>query len=92
MKELTNEAVRAAIDDCLSGAEKLPSVRAHVLNRLRGEVKVKKKFSVGIVFALLLTVLMAGAALAAGLGLFGQMSESGAVDARLPVWRGSRRT
>ena len=83
MKELTNEAVRAAIDDCLSGVDALPSVRADVLNRTRGEMKVKK-FSVSIVFAMLLTLLMAGAAVAAGLGLFGQMSESGAVDARLP--------
>jgi len=62
----------------------LPSVRADVLNRTRGEMKVKRKFSVSIVFAMLLTLLMAGAAVAAGLGLFGQMSESGAVDARLP--------
>ena len=71
MNKLTNEAVRAAISDCLSGADSLPSVRAAVLNQVRGEVKVKKKLSVGIVFAMLLTVLMAGAALAAGLGLFG---------------------
>ncbi|MBQ2952827.1 MAG: DUF4179 domain-containing protein [Clostridia bacterium] len=84
MKEITNDAVRAAIDDCLSGAGDLPSVRAAVLNQARGESQVKKKISVSVIFAMLLTMLMAGAALAAGLGLFGQMSESGAVDARLP--------
>lgn len=84
MRKLTNEAVRAAIDDCLSGASALPSVRAQVLNQVRGEVKVKKKFSVGIVFAMLLTLLMAGAAVAAGLGIFGQLGEREDADARLP--------
>lgn len=85
MKDVTNQAVRAAIDDCLSGVESMPSVRAQVLNQVRGEVKVKKKLSMGIVFAMLLTVLMAGAALAAGLGLFGQIGERENSDARLPA-------
>lgn len=84
MNKLTNEAVRAAIDDCLSGADALPSVRADVLNRLRGEVKVKKKFSAGVVLAIVLTVLMMSAALAAGLGLFGQIGGREDADARLP--------
>ena len=57
--KLTNEAVRTAIDDCLSGVADMPSVRADVLNQVRGEMKVKRKFSVGIIFALLLTLLMA---------------------------------
>lgn len=85
MKNVTNQAVRAAIDDCLSGVESMPSVRVQVLNQVRGEVKVKKKLSLGIVFAMLLTVLMAGAALAAGLGLFGQIGERENSDARLPA-------
>lgn len=84
MREITNEAVRAALDDCLSGVQTLPSVRADVLNQVRGDIKVKKKLSVGIVFAMLLTLLMAGAALAAGLGLFGQIGERMDSDARLP--------
>lgn len=84
MKELTNEAVRAAIDDCFSGMDALPSVRADVLNQVRGEGKVKKKFSVSLIFAMLLTLLMAGAAVAAGLGLFGQIGERVDADARLP--------
>ncbi len=84
MRELTNEAVRAAIDDCLSGAGALPSVRANVLNELRGEVKVKKKFSVGVLVTALLTLMMMGAAVAAGLGLFGQMAGSNPdADSRL---------
>ena len=81
---VTDEAVRAAIDDCLSGVQDMPSVRADVLNQVRGDVKVKKKFSVGIVFAIVLMLLMMSAAVAAGLGLFGQIGEREHADARLP--------
>lgn len=84
MKQLSDQAVRAAIDDCLSGVEALPSVRADVLNQVRGEIKVKKKLSAGVIFALLLALLMAGAAVAAGLGLFGQLGEREDADSRLP--------
>ncbi|MBQ3484474.1 MAG: DUF4179 domain-containing protein [Clostridia bacterium] len=84
MNKIDHQAVRAAIDDCLSGADALPSVRADVLNQLRGEVKVKKKLSMGLIFALLLTLLMTGAAVAASLGLFGQIGERQSSDARLP--------
>ena len=83
MKNMTNEAVRAAIDECLSGVGALPSVRANVLNQVRGEVKVKKKFSVSMIFALLICLLMAATAVAAGLGLFGQIGEQPHADARL---------
>ena len=85
MNKLTNEAVRAAISDCLSGADSLPSVRAAVLNQVRGEVKVKKKFSVGLVIALLVTLLLASAAVAGGLGLFGEIGSHEHADARLPA-------
>ena len=84
MKNWNDQAVRAAIDDCLSGVDAVPSVRADVLNQLRGEKKVKSKFSVGVIMALLLTLLMAGAAVAAGLGLFGQIGEKLGTDERLP--------
>ena len=84
MNKIDHQAVRTAIDDCLSGADALPSVRADVLNQLRGEVKVKKKLSMGLIFALLLTLLMTGAAVAASLGLFGQIGERQSSDARLP--------
>ncbi len=68
------KAVRAAIDDCLSGLESVPSRRAEILTHVRGEKKVKKKLSAGFVLAIVLTVLMAGAAVAAGLGLFGELT------------------
>lgn len=84
MNGVSNEAIRDAISDCLSGAQVLPSVRTAVLNEIKGEHKImKKKFSAGVVFAMLMTILMASAALAAGLGLFGQLGESGEGDARL---------
>lgn len=84
MNKLTNEAVRAAIDDCLSGVDGMPSVRADVLNQVRGEIKVKKKFSVGLVIVLLATLLLASAAVAGGLGLFGEIGSREHADARLP--------
>lgn len=85
MNKLTNAAVRAAIDDCLSGVDGMPSVRADVLNQVRGEVKVKKKFSVGLVIALLATLLLAGAAMAGSVGLFGEIGSREHADARLPA-------
>lgn len=85
MNKLTNAAVRAAIDDCLSGVDSMPSVRADVLNQVRGEVKVKKKFSVGLVIALLATLLLAGAAVAGSVGLFGEIGSREHTDARLPA-------
>lgn len=84
MNKLTNAAVRAAIDDCLSGVDGMPTVRADVLNQVRGEVKVKKKFSVGLVIALLATLLLAGAAVAGSVGLFGEIGSREHSDARLP--------
>ncbi len=75
-------AVRSALDDCLSGLENVPSRRTDILMHARGDMKVKKKLSVGFVLAIVLTVLMAGAAVAAGLGLFGELTAQDE-DARL---------
>ncbi len=66
-------AVRAAIDDCLSGLENMPSQRAAILYRVKGEQKVKRKFSIGVALALI-CVLMMGVAVAAGLGLFERLT------------------
>jgi hypothetical protein len=56
--------VRAAIDDCLSGVDQMPSLRLDIIRKARGEVKVKKKLSVGFVLVMIL-VLVTVAALAA---------------------------
>ncbi len=39
------EKIRRALDVCLSGVDELPSQRAEILRRARGEQIVKKKIS-----------------------------------------------
>ena len=51
--------VRASIDDCLSGVDQLPSLRADIMRKARGEVKVKKKLSIGLAIALVLMLVAA---------------------------------
>lgn len=81
---VTPEIVREAIDDCLSGINtSLPSVRADVLMHLKGEPKMKKKLSAGAVLAITLMILTMSAAIAAGLGLFGQLGGREHADDRL---------
>lgn len=75
--------LRAAIDDCLSGLENVPSRRAEILTHAKGAAKVKKKFSAGVALAIILTVLMASVAVAASLGLFEQMTTQWDADVRL---------
>ncbi len=61
-----NNPIRAAIDECLSGVDALPSLRGEVLSQTRGEKKVKKRLSVGLVLTIVL-VLIAVSALAVAL-------------------------
>lgn len=83
-QQLTPQAIREAIDDCLSGINtSLPSVRTDVLMHLKGEPRMKKKLSAGVVLAIVLTILMMSAAIAAGLGLFGQLGSREHADERL---------
>ena len=58
--------LRRAMNACLPGLENKPGFEREVLKRARGEIKVKKKLSVGLVFILIL-VLAAVAALAQAL-------------------------
>jgi hypothetical protein len=58
--------VRAALDDCLSGVDGMPSLRYDIMRSVRGETKVKKKLSIGLVFVI---VLMLAAVTALALGL-----------------------
>ena len=58
--------LRRAMNACLPGLENKPGFEREVLKRARGEIKVKKKLSVGLVFILIL-VLAAVTALAATL-------------------------
>ena len=56
--------LRRAMNACLPGLENKPGFEREVLKRARGEIKVKKRLSVGLVFILIL-VLAAVTALAA---------------------------
>ncbi len=56
--------LRYAIDAQFSGVTKKPEMRRNVLRQVRGEIVVKKKVSIALVFVLVM-VLIAGVALAA---------------------------
>lgn len=58
--------LRRVMDACLPGLENRPDFDRDVLRQVRGEVKVKKKLSVGFVLVIVL-VLAAVTALAAAL-------------------------
>lgn len=64
-KDLHDNRIRSAIDECLSGVEKMPSLRYQVLQKTRGDVKVKKKISIGFVLVIVL-ILATATALAVG--------------------------
>ena len=82
---VSDQAVRAALNDCLSGVEALPSRRDSILRAAKGEVKVKRKINVGLVLAIVLVMMMGSVAVAAGLGIFGQLGQREDADSRLPA-------
>lgn len=55
------EKIRRALDVCLSGVDELPSQRAEILRRARGEQIVKKKISIGMVLVFVMLALVVGA-------------------------------
>lgn len=73
--ERIRRQIHMAADDCLSGVAALPSQRRAVLDRLEEQPRAHRlrKPSYVPAFALLLTLVLAGAAVAAGLGLFGRL-------------------
>lgn len=84
MTEQDNRKIKEAIASCLSGVEALPSQRAEILRAAKGEMKVKRKMNMGLVLALILVLLTTSVAVAAELGLFGQIGQREHSDARLP--------
>lgn len=75
-----------ALKACLSDSEFPLERRQAVLRAIRKEEKVvKKKISAALVFAIVLTLVVGGAALAANLGVFGQSVNE-------PAERAERRT
>lgn len=68
LDELRGEAIRAALGDCLSGAERMPSQRAQVLQAVRGEASVRRgKLPAVVALAIVLTMLAAAGMAAAWL-------------------------
>lgn len=57
--------VQAAIDDCLSGVDNMPSLLTEVMRKAKGEEKVKKKLSLGLVLMIVLLLAAVGALAAA---------------------------
>ena len=84
MTNRDNEKIREALASCLSGVDALPSQRADILRAAKGEVKMKKKLNLGLVFAIVIVMMMGSVAVAASLGLFGQIGQQENADARLP--------
>ncbi len=78
------QKIRQALSSCLSGVEALPSRRGEILRAAKGEVKVKRKMNMGLVLALILVLLTTSVAVAAELGLFGQIGQKEHSDSRLP--------
>ncbi len=75
--EMIRSRIHAAMDDCLSGVEKMPSQRAAIMARIEGK-RSGAKLSAIPAFALMMALLLAlaGVGIAASLGLFGQIRSS----------------
>ena len=87
MSEQKDKAfVQESINQGLSSLKENPFLAQRVLAQANGkeEIVVKKKISVSFVLVMMLLFLMASAALAAGFGLFGQLSSGDHADERLP--------
>lgn len=85
MTEQDNRKIKEALASCLSGVDALPSMRAEILRAAKGEVKVKRSLSKGLVLALILVLMMTTVAVAAELGLFGKIGQKENADIRLPA-------
>ena len=77
------QSIRAAIDDCTRGIDNAPSLQYQIARKAKGEEPVVKKISASAILAIALIVVTMTAALAAGLGLFGELSQSQIADERL---------
>lgn len=70
MMNKPDNPIRHAMDESFSGVYARPSLRARVLDRTKGEEKVKRKISYALVLALAAMLALSSAAIAAGLNLF----------------------
>lgn len=70
MMNKPDNPIRHAMDESFSGVYARPSVSRRVLDRMKGEEKMKRKISYALVLALAAMLALSGAAIAAGLNLF----------------------
>jgi len=84
MTEQENRRIKEALDSCLSGVDALPSMRADILRAAKGEQKVKRRMNMGLILALILVLMTTTVAVAAELGMFGQIGQKEHADSRLP--------
>ena len=70
------QSIRAAIDDCTKGIDDAPSLQYQIARKAKGEEPVAKKISASAILVIVLIVVSMTAALAAGLGLFGELSQN----------------
>lgn len=79
------EPVRRVMDECFRYADARPSQKDIILNRIQGGHTVKRRIPMTLAFAALLMLAMCGGVVAAGLGVFGQLS-----DGENAAWNGER--
>jgi len=78
---MNEDKLRQALKESLTD---FPAARQQaVIRQIRGEDRMKRKISAALAFTMVLTLLMAGAALAAALGVFGQLAGDSAELQRL---------
>lgn len=75
--------VQRAMNNALSGLREDPWLAQRVLANAKGEEPMAKKLSAATILVIVLILLSVTAALAAGLGLFGELSRDGESDGRL---------
>ena len=77
------QRIRAAINDCTKGIDAAPSLQYQIARKAKGEERVVKKISASAILVITLVVVSMTAALAAGLGLFGELAQNPRGDSRL---------
>ena len=76
--EMIRLKLHAAADDCLSGVARMPSQKKAVLDRIESMEQgraARRRPRMAVALAMVMLLTLAGGAVAAGLGLFGQLRE-----------------
>ena len=75
MKRESEWNIRQEIDEALSFLDERPSLYPAIMRRIAEEKRARRRVPVTLAFAILMTLVLGGMAVAAGLGLFGQLRE-----------------